>query len=154
MSKISVFKFNINRDEQTINIAKQIISNFLKSRRFFYNNEKLAYTTGKPTKQDYAKDMIGTIASAVSSAAIGSTFYHVRKSIQHGFEVKINGNQLIIKAYLIDCRYNLKQHIHSLLMSSNAATDYYYDLKNNLFKRLKENNIHLVSTEVEKVKDD
>ena len=98
MGKVSVFKFNINGDEQKINMVKQIIANYLNSRKFFYNNEKLCYTTGEPTKQDLSRDKVENVVSTVASMALGSTFIHIKKRIQHGFEFEINGNQLIIKA--------------------------------------------------------
>ena len=123
MSKVSVFKFNINGGEQTLTNANQIITDYLKINGFFYSNEKLCYV-----KQ-------------------------INKNTLHAFEFQIGGNQLVIRAYTIDCRYNSKQYIHSSLIYGIGGPQYYNNLKNVLFKKLKENNINLVSTGAEKTND-
>lgn len=153
MSKISVFKFNINNNK-SINILNNIIGEYLRTRGFFYNQEKGCYTTGTPTSQDYSKNIAKNVGLAVASAALtGGTRVVGVTLIQKGFEVQINGNQLIIKAYLINNKINSKQHIHSTFNNSNAATYYYVDLKNNLFKILEKNGITYVGKEIEKIND-
>ena len=154
MSKISVFKFNINNNMyESQNIINNIVGEYLRTRGFYYNNEQKCYTTGEPTQSDKATNIAANAVSLATSMALGASFVHVHQLIQHGLELEINANQLIIKAYLINTKMKSKQYIHSPFNSSNAAPRYYGDLKNNLFKKLQENNIVLVSTEVEKIDD-
>lgn len=154
MSKISVFKFNINNynSNENSNIIHNIIGEYLGSRGFYYNQEKRCYMTGQPTST--AKNIAVNIGMAVSSAALtGGTRVVGVQSLQRGFEFQINGNQLIIKAYLIDSKFDAKHFIHSTFNNSNAAIYYYSDIKQNLFKKLEANNIIYVSKEVEKIND-
>ncbi|MBQ6323912.1 MAG: hypothetical protein IJI22_03665 [Bacilli bacterium] len=152
MSKKSIFKFRLNNPEQESNIVNQIINNYLNSRGFFYNSEKSCYTTGTPTKEENISNAalsagVSIAATAITGNAVGISY----NKIERGFEYKMNGNELIIKAYLIT--KNGTSFIHSTFNNSQAGAIYYGDLKNNLFKQLANNNIQLASKEVEKIND-
>lgn len=156
MSKISVFKFNINNynSNDSTNIIHKIIGEYLGTRGFHYEQESNSYRTGNPSQQNFNKNMATAVGTALTSAALtGGTRAVTVRSIDRGFEFQIKGNELLIKAYLIDNMYNSKSYIHSAFNNTNAAPYYYGDLKNNLFKKLKESNIVHVSTEVEKIND-
>lgn len=151
MSKVSVFRFKINNTEE-IDKINQIIDNYLNARRMFYDNEKQCYMTAKPTKQDNIKNAaLSTGVSVVASVLTGGVAVFSYNAIQHGFEYQINGNELVIKAYLIV--KNAKKFIHSIFNNSQAGARYYGDLQGTLFKELKNNNVLLTSKEVEKIND-
>lgn len=153
MGKISVFKFNINNDEKIKNNVNDIINKYLISRGLLYDSENSCYTTRKPTKKE--KDKNATISMGVSIAATilgGGYISAIIYSVQHAFEYKFTNDQLIIKAYLID-EYGFKSYIHSSFNNTKAGALYYSDLKHYLFKELENNNVILVSKEVEEVKE-
>ena len=152
MSKKSIFKFKLNNTEQEANILNQIINNYLGTRGFFYNSEKSCYTTGTPTKEENISNAALSVASSIAATAITGNVVGISyNKIERGFEYKVNNNELIIKAYLIT--KNGTSFIHSTFNNSPAASSYYGDLKNNLFKQLANNNIQLTSKEIEKIND-
>ena len=114
MSRVSLFKFNFNGNEQILSIIKQIIDNYLNSRGFFYNGEKSCYITGRLTKR---------------LKSVKSIFWHADK-IKYGFEYQISGNELIIKAHTIDWLVDRKRCIHLMLNKFDVGRYFYSDLKN------------------------
>ena len=154
MSKISVFKFNINdTSEMSIETTKKIIMEYLSLRGFFFNNEKMCYTTGEPNKMDEAKNIALSIGASVAATAVTGGRVTTINTVQRGFEYNILNNTLIIKAYLINNKLNSKSFIHSTFNNSPAGASYYSDLQVNLFKNLATNNVLLTSTEVETIND-
>ena len=150
MSKISVFKFNLNG--QNKDNIENIILNYLSSRGFYFNQEKQFYVTGKPA--DTANNVAASIAlSAATSILTGSARGVAITGVQRGFEYKFEEDNLIIKAYLYNAKYGSKNMIHSTLNNSQMGTLYNADLKNSLFQNLKDSYVTLMNTEAETVND-
>lgn len=149
MSKISIFKYNLN-GQNSDNITN-IILEYLSSRGFIFDQEKNFYVTGKPNNT--ANDIATSVGLSVAASLVTGGTAITIVGIQRGFEFYINGNDLIIKAYLYNAKNKSKQMIHSTFNNSRAAALYYVDLKNALFNRLKESNITLMNTEEEHVND-
>ena len=141
MSKISFFKFNLN-GQNTDNIIN-LITNYLTTRSFSYDEILKCYITGKPIS-DAKNIALSAGLSAVASIASGGATAVAMSNVQRGFEYYINGNDLIIKS---------KNPIHQTFNNTQAGALYYADLKNNLFNDLKNYNVTLMNTEIEKIKD-
>ncbi len=150
MSKVSVFKFNINQivDYSRIN---SIIENYLNENGFSYNPNEQCYMIGEASEQqaneNMAVEVIGTMAIGLHN------LYYAHANIHPCLTYKIEGNQLIIKAYTLNAFANVKAYIHSNINTNNAGKEYYNHLKANLFNELQQNNIQLIRTEIEKVED-
>lgn len=150
MSKVSVFKFNISQiiDYTSIN---SIIENYLNENGFSYNPNEQCYMIGeaseKEANENMAVEVIGTMAIGLDN------LYYAHANIHPCLTYKIEGSQLIIKAYTLNAFANVKSYIHSNINTNNAGKEYYNNLKSNLFNKLQQNNIQLISTEIEKVKD-
>ncbi len=151
MSKISVFKFNINGDNQTVSIINQIMNSYLGSRGYAYDNTQNCFATGDSTQRsDAANVALSVGASVLASAVTGGTavaFYNVRR----GLEYYIDNNVLTIKAFLIT--KDGRQMIHSTLNNSRAGASYLGDLKGSLFKALADNGIATYVTATEQIND-
>lgn len=150
MSKVSVFKFSLNgQSNENIN---NIIQNYINSRGLYYNQEKRCYLTGRPsnTTKDVA---ISAGLSAAATVLSGGTTVIVKNTLQRGFEYYFNGNELIIKAFIYNAKGDAKYIMHSVMNNSKAGAMYYADFKTNLLNSLQTNNVTLVSTETEKIKD-
>ena len=151
MSKMSVFKFSINNDQQTVSIINQIMNSYLGSRGFAYDSMLNCFATGNSTQRSDAANMALSVgASALTSAVTGGTaiaFYNVRR----GLEYYIDNNVLTIKAFLIT--KDGRQMIHSVLNNSKAGAMYLGDLKGGLFKALRDNGISTYVTVTEQIND-
>lgn len=150
MSKISVFKFNLN-GQNTDNIIN-LITNYLTTRSFSYDEILKCYITGKPIS-DAKNIALSAGLSAVASIASGGATAVAMSNVQRGFEYYINGNDLIIKCYIYTSTSKSKNPIHQTFNNTQAGALYYADLKNNLFNDLKNYNVTLMNTEIEKIKD-
>lgn len=147
MGKISVFKFRLG-DGTDENEVKALIESYLASRGLNYDRAANVYTTGAPTKEENAKNLAKSIGVSLASAALGGTFGHVYAKIEHCFDYQLAGKELVIKAYL---NVKGKKHfIHSTFNNSAAASNYYNDLRNVLFKALAEKGVEQIGKEVEK----
>lgn len=149
MSKISVFKFNINQISDH-NIINSIIGNYLNNNGFSYNNDEKCYMVGTASEQEANLNVAKEI---VVDMAMGNPFIHNYGKFHPCFECKIENNQLIIKAYTLNAFAGIKSYIHSSVNTNMAGREYYNNLKTNLFNQLQQNNIQLISTETEKIKD-
>lgn len=148
MSKKSIFKFIIRDDEKTKEMIDSIIVNYLEQNNFRYNNNEKCYIIGNPSEKDANIDMAATIVSNIQPYFI-VTYPHLHQC----FEYEIIGNQLIIKACILNDFSNIKAYIHSKVNSNMAGGEYYNNLQTELFNELKQNNIILSSIEIEKIKD-
>ena len=148
MGKISVFKFKLgeNTDE---NAVKELLEQYLASRGFNYSEEASVYSTGAPTKEENAKNMAKSMAVSLASAAVGGTFGHVYSRVEHCLDYQLDGKDLTLKAYL-NVKGKKKVFIHSTFNNSPAASNYYNDLKNVLFKALGELGVEQTGKEIEK----
>lgn len=157
MGKISVFKFNINNANNTQynnnNYVANIIYSYLNSRGLLYNNERNCFCDAQPTKKDEARTVAANIGIGLVGALFGTMVIPVTTLFQHGFEFQIVGNELIIKAYTINYKHNVRYAIHNTFNSNQSSITYYNDLRYNLFRALEQNGIMLVSKETEKVTD-
>lgn len=148
MSKISVFKFNISQIYD-YNIINSIIGKYLNNNGFSYNNAEKCYMVGTSSEQEANLNVAKEI---VVDMAMGP-FVHNYGKFHPCFECKIENNQLIIKAYTFNAFAGIKSYIHSSVNTNMAGREYYNNLKLNLFNQLQQNNIQLISTETEKIKD-
>ena len=150
MSKVSVFKFNISQITD-YTIINSIVTNYLTENGFSYNSNEQCYMIGEASEEKanehMAVEIIGTMA--------GVTRYgHVNPNIHPCLTYKIEESQLIIRAYTLNAFANVKSYIHSNINTNMAGKEYYNNLKSNLFNKLHQNNIQLISVETEKVKDE
>ena len=159
MSKKSVFKFNINNMKDSKEIIDTIISSYLRENGFNYNSNENCYIIGNPSEEDANKNMAINVASTLersvkglnpTSAAHLSTLY---TNIHPCLEYEIVGNKLVIKAYTLNAFSNMKAYIHSNVNTNMAGKEYYNNLQEELFSKLKEKNIILENIEIEKVTD-
>lgn len=155
MSKKSVFKFNINNIPEARTTIDTIIGNYLKQNGFNYNNDEKCYIIGTPSEEDANKNMAVNIASTLESNILGikPNLMTIYANIHQCLEYEIVGNQLVIKAYILNAFSNSKLYIHSNINTNMAGKEYYKNLQTDLFTKLQEKNIILVSTETEKVVD-
>lgn len=135
MSKVSIFKFNIN-DFSKIELVRNIVNQYLTQNGFNYDNENKCYIT-KVTDRTLVPNVPG----------------FVRYTGTWGFNFDILNNELIIKAFVVNPMLKTTDYIHSKFNNSPAGTDYYKNIKNNLFQTLSANGILMSSKEVEKIKD-
>lgn len=149
MSKVSVFKFNINQISDH-NIINSIIGNYLNNNGFKYNNDKKCYMVGTASEQEANLNVAKEI---VVDMAMGNPFIYNYAKFHPCFEYKIENNQLIVKAYTLNAFAGTKLYIHSSINTNMAGREYYNNLKVNLFNQLQQHNIQLISTETEKIKD-
>ncbi len=155
MSKISIFKFKINRQIDIVFI-NNIMNNYLYEKGFKYYDKEKCYMNNIPSQE-----IIDKIESKKSSNNIFVDFYYLILwgrfldydyfSYHKCLEYEIDGNYLIIKAYTIDLYSNVKYYIHITPNTSLDGRDFYNDLRNNLFNILNKNNIVLENTETEKI---
>lgn len=148
MSKKSIFKFIIKDVEKTKEIIDSIIVNYLKQNNFSYNNNEKCYIIGNPSEKDANINMAASIVSNIQPY-----FVVTYPNLHQCFEYEIIGNQLIIKACILNVFSNSKSYIHSKANSNMVGREYYNNLQTKLFNELKQNNIILSSIEIEKVKD-
>lgn len=149
MSKISVFKFNISQISDH-NIINSIIGNYLNNNGFSYNNDEKCYMVGTASEQEANLNVAKEI---IVDMSIGINHIHNYGKFHPCFEYKIENNQLIIKAYTLNAFAKIKSYIHSSVNTNMAGREYYNNLKLNLFSQLQQNNIQLIGTETEKIKD-
>lgn len=152
MSKKSVFMFNVNVANEKLNDEiKLIIDSYLKEENFLYNNAEKCFVTGDLSKEETKDANINMVTNIVFGI---QPYYKIRYANLHRcFEYEISGNQLIIKAFILNAFSNIKQYIHSSINSSIAGKEYYKDLQTRLFKVLSTHDITLQSIKTEKVKD-
>lgn len=148
MSKKSIFKFIITDVQKTKDIIDPIIVNYLEQNNFSFNNSEKCYIIGNPSEKDANINMVASIVSNIQP------YYMITYPNLHPcFEYEIIGNQLIIKACILNAFSNVKGYIHSKVNSNMAGRQYYNSLQTKLFNELQQNNIILSSIETEKVKD-
>lgn len=152
MSKISVFKFNISQ-ESDYTIINSIIANYLNENEFCYNYNEQCYMVGEASEQKANEHMASEIVGAMYDMSRGISHIYVNPNIHPCLTYKIEGTQLIIKAYTLDAFANVKAYIHSNINTNVVGKEYYNNLKSSLFTKLQQNNIQLISTETEKIKD-
>ena len=119
MSKISVFKFQV----QDSVLANNIMKDYLEKEEYEFNEDYQYFIGGK-----------------------WGNFIRCLK-------YEIVNNELIIKAFTENMVTGIKNYIHIPINTSVFGRNYYDELQNNLFKILNDNNIILISTGKEKVKD-
>ena len=155
MSKKSVFKFNINNMQDRREIIDTIISNYLSENGFNYNSNENCYIIGNPSEEDANKNMAINVFSTLERSAMGldPKSHTLYANIHPCLEYEIVGNQLVIKAYTLNAFSNIKAYIHSNVNTNMAGKEYYNNLQEELFSKLKEKNIILENIEVEKVTD-
>lgn len=137
MGKLSVFRFNVNG--QNSEYAKNMIGNYLNTRGFKYNNETNFFET-----QD---------SSLVKDDESSSHVLVSKNPCQRGLEYIFEGNQLVIKAYVITGKRRKKSSIHLVNDSNSAAMEYMTDLRLNLFKSFEARFISKISTNEEEIED-
>jgi len=137
MGKVSVFKFNVNG--QNSEYAKNMVGNYLNTRGFKYNNETNYFETPDSA---IVKDNAETSHVLVS-----------KNPCQRGLQYVFEGNQLIIKAYVITGKKRKKSSIHLVNDSNSAAMEYMTDLRLNLFKSFEARFISKISTNEEDIED-
>lgn len=152
MSKISVFKFNIEKVSD-YNIINSIVEKYLNENGFSYNYNEQCYMIGEASEKEANEHMAYEIASAMYDMTRGFNHIYTNPNIHPCLTFKIEGNQLIIKAYTLNAFANIKAYIHSNVNTNMAGREYYNNLKANLFNELEQNNIKLISTKTEKVND-
>lgn len=152
MSKVSVFKFNISQIPN-YNIINSIIANYLNENGFSYNYNEQCYMIGEASEKKANEHMVSEIVGAMYDMSRGINHIYNNPNVHPCLEYKIDGNQLIVKAYTLEAFANIKAYIHSSINTNMAGKEYYNNLKSSLFNKLQQNNIELVSTETEKVKD-
>lgn len=147
MSKISVFKFNLDGKDKMM--IKKIVKEYIESKGLVYDDDEKMYTTEKPSKKNDAKNVA---ASAAATALTGR--YTVYYTMGRGIGFEVENNQLIIKACVINHKMkDAKYPIHSSFNNSQAGASFYKELKKELFKKLEEEGIKLTSKEYEKIED-
>lgn len=152
MSKISIFKFNTN------NVNKEFIDNIIKeylnTRGFSYNYDHNCYMNKILDEKAANKEMliaaaktaiVGTESVNAGSLASSNTIY----CLSYYF----TSDQLIITAYTYNKFSSIKSQIQPGFNTIYDATLYYNDINNNLFTNLNSNNVILVSSEKQKIKD-
>lgn len=152
MSTKSIFKFIIRDVEKTKEIIDSIIVNYLEQNNFSYNNNEKCYIIGNPSEKDANINMAASIVSSIPSI-VSNHGLVIYSNLHQCFEYEIIGNQLIIRACVLNAFSNIKAYIHSKVNSNMAGREYYNNLQTKLFNELKQNNIILSSIETEKVKD-
>lgn len=119
MSKISVFKFQV----QDSVLANNIMKDYLENEEYEFNENYQCF--------------------------IGGEWGNFAKCLKY----EIVNDELIIKAFTENVVTGIKNYIHIPINTSVFGRNYYDELQNNLFKILNDNNISLISTTKEKVKD-
>ncbi len=152
MSKLSVFKFDISLGT-SYNDINLIINNYLNDSGFIYNYNAQCYVVGEISEKKANDHMALEMADALYDNAIGISHIYVNQNLHPCLSYSIDKNQLIIRAYILNDFANIKNYIHSNVNTNAAGKEYYNDLKENLFDKLQQNNVNLVSVETEKVKD-
>lgn len=152
MSKLSVFKFNIGLGTSYSDI-NSIINNYLNDSSFIYDYNAQCYVVGEISEKKANEHMALEIVDALYDNAKGISHIYVNQNLHPCLNYRIDGNQLIIKAYILNDFANYKICIHSNVNTNAAGKEYYNDLKENLFDKLQQNNVNLISVETEKLKD-
>ena len=112
MSKKSVFKFTINDTSKSKEIIDSIIMDYLKQNDFNYNDNEQCYIIGQPSELEANMNMAKSItySMAYNEQMIFSNLHRC-------FEYEIIGNQLIIKAYILNPFSNIPCILYVLLLS-------------------------------------
>lgn len=152
MSKVSVFRFNIGLDISN-DVVNSIIKNYLEENEFNYDYNEQCYIVGKVSEKEANEGMALEIVDALYDVSIGINHIYVNPNIHPCLVYEIYENQLIIKAYILNNFSGSKSYIHLSFNTNVAGREYYNSLKENLFNNLEQNNVNLVSTQIEKIKD-
>lgn len=105
-------------------LAIQIINDYIESNEYVYS----------PNEQFFIGEILG--------------------NTERCLKWKIVDNVLIIKAFTRNTTTNIKAYIHKPINTIPFGTQFYKKLQDSLFSELQKNNMILIFTEVEKVKDD
>jgi hypothetical protein len=126
-----------------------IIGNYLKQNGFNYNNNEKCYIIGTPSEKDANIDMVTHVVENMHSHIMMTTYPDMYQCLEY----EIEGNQLIIKAYILNAFSNVKLDIYSNVNSNLECKEYYNNLQTELFNKLQHEGIVLASIETEKVVD-
>ncbi len=149
MSKKSVFKFNIGNSNKE-ELVKKLINNYLNENGFVFDSEKQCYLTNQSGIAMAPTQIVNDLPRDIE-VGYTSTW---------GFQYNISNNYLTIKAFTNLYNPNIKflnsndtNFIHAKINKSPAGAQYYENIKNNLFQELSNNDIELLSEEIEKIND-
>lgn len=147
MSKRSVFKFNVEGSDK--NAIEEIVKDYIAANGLTFDEEEQMYTTQKPSKKNDVKNAALSVGATLLTGQ-NTVYYSMGRGLDYVFE----DNQLLLRACVINRKMkNAKQMIHSTLNNSQAATWFYRDLKEKLFKPLEANGAKLTGKEVETIQD-
>lgn len=157
MSKVSVFKFNANGQDQIIN---QIMTKYINTRGLVYEPEKGYYQTPVPGQGEQNKEMLKAGAAAIGASVLAGVLSGGRAQVmvapnmeKRCFTYQITNGILVIKAFTTTYKNDFKNVIHSTFNSTPAQRNYYNDLKNSLFKELEQYHVTYIDKETLKVND-
>lgn len=139
MSRITVFKFKVT-DPSEMGYVHQAIGKYLNIRGFVYNREFECYETPDPDNP---------ISNNASDAVLNGISQVLVYPVQRGMKYMVNGDELIIKAYVVKDHGKLEIHKDK----NPEASKYYKDLNSTLFGELKYHKTVLTGTEIEKIND-
>ncbi len=157
MSKVSVFKFNANGQDQIIN---QIMSKYINTRGLVYEPEKGYYQTPVPGQGAQNREMLKAGAAAIGASVLAGVLSGGRAQVmvapnmeRRCFTYQITNGILVVKAFTTAYNNDFKNVVHSTFNSSPARAKYYGDLKNSLFKELEQYHVTYIGKESLKVND-
>lgn len=157
MSKKSVFKFTIGGTENSKEVIDLIITKYLEKRGFIWDKDNECYMIGYLSEEEANISVARKVVTAISQSARSGYTNSVAPvdpiTSNPCFEYEIVGNNLIIKACVLNPFSSIKSYIHVRINTWPDGIEYYDDLQNELFKELEQNNVILSSVETEKVKD-
>ena len=140
MSRISVFKFKVT-DPSEMGFVHQTIGKYLNVRGFVYNREFECYETPDPDNPINSSNTNNAVLNGISQVLI--------YPIQRGFKYIVNGDEIIIKAYVVVNHGKLEIHKDK----NPEASKYYKDLNSILFSELKYHKTVLTGTDIERIND-
>ena len=150
MSKISVFKFNIN------NVNKELIENIIKQYLsvggFVYNYDHKCYMKGIVDEAQANMKVSDAVVDQLNGRNVNVTNLQVANSVSC-FSYHFTNEQLVINAYIYNSFSGIKSYIQPGINTIYAAKSYYDYINNNLFTVLNNNNVVMVSSEKEKISD-